>query len=151
MVYTMILKKLTLTFAILELWLYKVATPKHHVCLSTLGIPIPLETKLIKTHKINFISPTLEDYQHIVNVTTLALGSWPKQGHGKMWAKNATQKSHHILGSVKKCEGMSPHTPKGVSTDAFPSSLIYSNVNPRWTHRKNEELGYAPWLEVVRG
>jgi hypothetical protein len=45
------------------------------MCFSTLGIQNPLETQLIKIHKINFISATLEDYQHIVNVTTLALGS----------------------------------------------------------------------------
>jgi hypothetical protein len=32
------------------------------MCLSTLGIQNPLETQLIKTHEINFISPILEDY-----------------------------------------------------------------------------------------
>jgi hypothetical protein len=78
------------------------------MCLSTLRIPNPLETQLIKTHKINFISPTLEDYQHIVNVTTLALGSRPKQGHGKMWTKNATQKSHSHSWECEKVWGNEP-------------------------------------------
>jgi hypothetical protein len=64
------------------------------MCISTLGIQNPLETQLIKIHKINFISPILEDYQHIVNVMTLPLGLRPMQGHGKVWAKNATQESH---------------------------------------------------------
>ncbi len=27
-----------------------------------------------------------------------------------------------------------------------PSSLIDSNVSPRWTQQKNEELGYTPWF-----
>jgi hypothetical protein len=27
-------------------------------------------------------------------ITTLALGSGPKQGHGKMWAENVTRESH---------------------------------------------------------
>ncbi len=53
------------------------------MCLSTLGIQNPLETQLIKTHKINFISPILEDYQHIVNVMTLILGSQPRRGPWK--------------------------------------------------------------------
>jgi hypothetical protein len=29
---------------------------------------------------------------------------------------------------------------KKLMTNILPSSLIDSNVNPRWTHRKNEEL-----------
>ncbi len=35
--------------------------------------------------------------------------------------------------------------------DAFPSSLIKSNVNPRWTQWKNEELGYVLQLATFRG
>jgi hypothetical protein len=40
---------------------------------------------------------------------TLALGSWPKQKHGKVQAESATHESH--LHS-RECEGMNPHTPK---------------------------------------
>jgi hypothetical protein len=45
------------------------------------------------------------------DVATLALGSRPKQGLVKVWAKNETQKSHFMLlgvwecGSVGECEG----------------------------------------------
>jgi hypothetical protein len=67
------------------------------MCLSTLGIQNPLETQLFKTHKINFISPILEDYKHIVNVMTLAFSSRPKQGHGKVWAKSVAQESVRLL------------------------------------------------------
>jgi hypothetical protein len=35
--------------------------------------------------------------------------------------------------------------------DAFPSSLLDSNVSPRWTQRNNEKLGYAPWLIALWG
>ncbi len=42
-------------------------------------------------------------------VTTLALGSQPRQGLARLWAKTKP-------GSEGKCEGMNPHTPKGAST-----------------------------------
>jgi hypothetical protein len=38
---------------------------------------------------------------------------------------------------------MNLFTKPSIDDDAFPSSLIYSNVSPRWTQRKNEELGCA--------
>ncbi len=47
------------------------------------------------------------------NVTTLTLGLWPRQGHGKMQAKNATRESH--LHS-QECEKMNPYTPKWTPT-----------------------------------
>jgi hypothetical protein len=40
---------------------------------------------------------------------TLTLGSRPRQRHGKVWVKNATQESH--LHS-RECEGLNPHAPK---------------------------------------
>jgi hypothetical protein len=48
-----------------------------------------------------------------LDVMTLALGSRPKQRHGKVWAKSTTQESH--LHSWE-CEGMNPHTPKWTPT-----------------------------------
>jgi hypothetical protein len=49
-------------------------------------------------------------------VTTLALGSRPKQGLAKVRAKSEAQESHFMLsgvwGSVGECEGMNFHTPK---------------------------------------
>ncbi len=47
----------------------------------------------------------------ISNVTTLALGLRPKQGHGKVWVESATQKS---LSHSQECEGLSPHTLKWI-------------------------------------
>jgi len=43
-------------------------------------------------------------------VTTLTLGSRPRQG---LWKVVGQERK---LGSESKCEGMNPHTPKGVST-----------------------------------
>jgi hypothetical protein len=43
-------------------------------------------------------------------VATLALGSQPKQGVARLWAKKKTQESHHML--TLECEGSFPHTPK---------------------------------------
>jgi len=53
-------------------------------------------------------------------VTTLALGSQPRQGLIRVWAKGEARESHfmlsgvtsHALGSVRECEGMNLHTPK---------------------------------------
>jgi len=50
---------------------------------------------------------------------TLALGSWPKQRHGKVQAESATRESH--LHS-RECEGMNPQTPKWTP--------IYGSWNP---------------------
>jgi len=45
----------------------------------------------------------------ILIVTTLALGSRPRQGLARLRAKREAE-------SEGKYEGMNPHTPKGVST-----------------------------------
>jgi len=42
-------------------------------------------------------------------VATLALGSRPKQGFARLWAKRKPR-------SEGKCEGMNPHTPKKAFT-----------------------------------
>jgi hypothetical protein len=47
------------------------------------------------------------------SVTTLTLGSQPKQRHEKVQVEGATRESH--LHS-QKCEGMNPHTPKWTPT-----------------------------------
>jgi hypothetical protein len=33
--------------------------------------------------------------------------------------------------------------------DVLPSSLINSNVNLRWKHRKSKDLKHAPWLTTL--
>jgi hypothetical protein len=45
----------------------------------------------------------------ILIVTTLALGSWPRQGVARLLAKKRKPERE------RKCEGMNPHTPKGES------------------------------------
>jgi hypothetical protein len=45
-------------------------------------------------------------------VTTLALGSRPRQGVARLQAKKETQESNHMLLGMPKSEGMNPHTPK---------------------------------------
>jgi hypothetical protein len=45
--------------------------------------------------------------------TTIALGSQPKQGHAKVWAKSEAEGvTFHAPWSAGKYEGMNPHTPK---------------------------------------
>ncbi len=59
------------------------------------------------------------NYYHIYGpkfVTTLNLGSQPKQRHGKVRAKSATRKSHLHSWSSRECEWMNPHTPKWTLT-----------------------------------
>jgi len=50
-----------------------------------------------------------DDY---VNVTTLTLGSQPRQRHWKVQAKNATRESRSHSQECE-CEGMNPHIPSG--------------------------------------
>jgi hypothetical protein len=35
--------------------------------------------------------------------------------------------------------------------DTLPSSLLDSNVNPKWTQWNNDELGHTPWFVTLRG
>jgi hypothetical protein len=42
-------------------------------------------------------------------------------------------------------------TPLSSSLNTFSSSIIYSNVSPRWTQQKNEELRYAHGLQHFDG
>ncbi len=46
------------------------------------------------------------------NVTTLALGSRPRQGVARLRAKWETREHSTCSRECKECEGMSPHTPK---------------------------------------
>jgi hypothetical protein len=60
------------------------------------------------------------------DVTTLALGSWPRQRLAKVWAKKGSLGiTSHVRRNVGKCKGMNTHTPKwapilevGVSVDS---------------------------------
>jgi hypothetical protein len=47
-----------------------------------------------------------------LNVTTLVLGSRPRQGFTKVQAKSEVGITFHVPGNVGECEGMNPHTPK---------------------------------------
>jgi len=50
-------------------------------------------------------------------VATLALGSRPRQGVARLPAKRgAPEVMLHALGSVRECEGIDLHTPKGTPT-----------------------------------
>jgi hypothetical protein len=44
------------------------------------------------------------------NVTTLSLGSQPRQGHEKMWLVLQFESHIHTPESARKCERMNPHT-----------------------------------------
>jgi len=51
------------------------------------------------------------------NVATLALGSRPRQGVARLWAKRgAPGVMSHAFGNARECEGIDPHTPKGTPT-----------------------------------
>jgi hypothetical protein len=87
----------------------------------TIHFPKPLWSSISKTfypfHSINPCNCSWSEpltYPHFLNtfiVTTLALGSRPKQMDGKLWAENATQESHlHFW----ECEGMNPYIPSGL-------------------------------------
>jgi hypothetical protein len=41
--------------------------------------------------------------------------------------------------------------PYFISNDAFPSSLINSNVSLKWKQQENKELGHTPWLVTFWG
>jgi hypothetical protein len=69
---------------------------------------------------------------NIQHVATLALGSWPKQGLAKVWAKNwSPQVTFRAPGSVGECEGMNPHTPKWTPTLGI-KILVDSRIFKRW-------------------
>ncbi len=68
-------------------------------------------------------------------ITTLALGSQPRQGLARLRAKRKP-------GSEGKCEGMNPHTPKGTSTlgvwspDGFPKlQRAIAGVKTHWIEK----------------
>jgi hypothetical protein len=58
-----------------------------------------------------------------IRITTLALGSRPRQrGLQACGPRGSLEITRHALGSVGKCEGMNPYTPKVIPTlgDGFP-------------------------------
>jgi hypothetical protein len=85
------------------------------------------------------------------HVTTLALGSWPRQRHGKLSCRLGVQPTIHIhiRGSVRKCEGMSPHTPKWTPTLGIGIMMEYwwspesSRNNLRGQHPMDWKLPYT--------
>jgi hypothetical protein len=54
--------------------------------------------------------------KHILDVVTLTLDSWPKQGLVKVRAKSEAWESHFMPPGVGRCERMNPHTPKWAPT-----------------------------------
>jgi hypothetical protein len=55
----------------------------------------------------NVVMPKLEDK----NVATLALGSRPRQGVARLWAKKETRESHHMLLGVQRvCRNEPSHS-----------------------------------------
>jgi hypothetical protein len=63
----------------------------------------------------NHFEPQLQLLSHfIVSVTTLVLGSQPKQRLAKVQTENETWESHFML--PRGYEGMNPHTPKWAPT-----------------------------------
>jgi hypothetical protein len=67
-------------------------------------------------------------------VTTLTLGSQPKQRLARLRAKRK-------IGSEGKCEGMNPHTPKGVPTLGVWSSGGVPNFQKAIARAKTQ------WIE----
>ncbi len=81
-------------------------------------------------------------------VTTLALGSQPRQGVARLQAKRKTQKSHHMLLKVQRMWGNEPS-----------HSQVNSNVrnwSPKWTFESSEHncrgQNSSPWkvLYIIR-
>jgi hypothetical protein len=62
-------------------------------------------------------------------VATLALGSQPRQGLARLWAKKKP-------GNERKCEGMNPHTPKRASTLGVWSPGVLLNLQKAITRLK---------------
>jgi hypothetical protein len=56
------------------------------------------------------IGSKLRNY-HTISVTTLALGSRPRQGVARWRAKRETREHVTCPRECKECEGMNPHTP----------------------------------------
>jgi hypothetical protein len=70
-----------------------------------------VEDKCLKKCSMN-VEYTYCWFPHNIYVTTLTLGSRPRQGLARLWAKRKP-------GSEGKCEGMDPHTPKELSLWEF--------------------------------
>jgi hypothetical protein len=68
---------------------------------------------------------------NIMCVTTLTLGSRPKQGLAKVWAKNETQESHFMLmgGGMGECENW---------TSTLPNEHPLWELESQWTTKFSE-------------
>ncbi len=54
-------------------------------------------------------APTHDKFhQFTIGVTTLALGSWPRQGVARLQAKRKTRESHHMLLGMQRVWGNEP-------------------------------------------
>jgi hypothetical protein len=99
-------------------------------CKTSRPLPYSLGTAEVQASRFLWVNRL----NQVLSVTTLALGSWPRQkgynvtGQNEAWesrqeeARELTQEetweSHHILPgvqeSVREYEGMNPHTPKAI-------------------------------------
>jgi hypothetical protein len=92
---------------------YKVVKPKNPIVFAH-------TTSLLTTQRWNlsiWLNINLSPPDKLtIFVTTLALGSQPRQGHGKVRTKSVTWESHSHSQSVRKCEGMNTHIFKWTPT-----------------------------------
>jgi hypothetical protein len=72
-------------------------------------------------------------------VATLTLGSWPRQGVKRLWAKRKTRESHHLLPGVQR---MWENEPSHTQVNSHCGSW-----SPKWTLKSLEcnFKGQNPW------
>jgi hypothetical protein len=76
--------------------LFKIVEIEHEWTIYTHIICIVFRVLILKFSTIYF-KPSLIIVLKIFYVTTLALGSRPRQGVTRLWAKKKTRESHHML------------------------------------------------------
>jgi hypothetical protein len=95
------------------------------------------------SHDISMAFATLDKNKKsmihfMISVTTLALGSRPRQKLERVQAKKGSPRiTSHVPGSVRECEGMNPQ---------LPSELPLWELEPQWTFEssKNDYRGQNP-------
>ncbi len=103
----------------------------------------------LSTHQqkkiLNFGKNFLNNCLHFQDVTTLALGSQPRQGDARLRTKRKTRKSHHML------PGVASHAP-GSAKSVREHSQVNSHVrnwSPKWTFefskRDCNDQNPSPW------
>jgi len=66
---------------------------------------------------VSLVNPSLFVVHHITkSVATLALGSRPRQGLARLWAKRKPGVTFHVPRNAKECERVNLHTPKATPT-----------------------------------